>query len=167
MAVLHDFMCKKHGVFESRESAPACPMKGCEEETYKVFLKPVGLRSARTKAGDRAAETLALDFNMTDIKTTREGEHQTGYHTRNNSKGSEREFQEAAQAVAQRQGVHQRPGSSVLWGGGGRFNMAGALAGGFARPVKDEAVGAAVPKLAPPRPGSGSLKDPENLKIPT
>ena len=96
MAVLHDYFCSEHGIFEAWEAK--CPMKICKGEISKVFLQPVGLKSDKTKATDKNLSNLALDFGMTDIKSTREGEHQSGYLTRNN-KTNEREFQEAAAAM--------------------------------------------------------------------
>jgi hypothetical protein len=50
-----------------------CPMKLCKGELSKVFLKPVGLKSDKTKATDKNLKNLALDFGMTDIKSTRAG----------------------------------------------------------------------------------------------
>ena len=83
MAVLHVYKCPTHGYFESFEAQ--CPMKQCSEEVAFVFLQPVGLRSDKTKHNDKTLKQLAMDFDMTDIKSVREGESQSGYLTRNNT----------------------------------------------------------------------------------
>lgn len=72
MSVLHDYKCPVHGFFEARK--PICP-KGCTDVEL-VFLQPVGVKSDGTKHNDRTLSQLALDFNMSDIKSTREGEAQ-------------------------------------------------------------------------------------------
>lgn len=164
MSVLHDFMCKKHGVFESREEAPACPMKGCEEEVFKVFLKPVAVKSDATKRADHAVESLALDFGMSNIQSTREGDHQSKFmqHTG-------RAAPPAAPVVnnfAPRWGAAQA--GSLLNRG---IDMNAALRGGVARPVLDESVGASIQEakqrgeLPPVRP-SVVMRDHENLTLP-
>lgn len=70
--VLHDYKCPVHGFFESREAV--CPA-GCTD-VQMVFLKPIGLQSDKTKHNDKTLKQLALDYNMGDIKSTREGEAQ-------------------------------------------------------------------------------------------
>ena len=160
MAVLHDYFCSEHGIFEAWEAK--CPMKICKGEISKVFLQPVGLKSDKTKSTDKNLQNLALDFGMTDIKSTREGEHQSGYLTRNN-KTNEREFQEAAAAM---QGKESRPGDAVMWGNGGNINMKSVLGGQF-KPVRDETVGVnpkAAGNLTGPKAAS-YLADHENLTI--
>ena len=72
MAVVNDYKCDVHGFFESK--SPVCP-HGCTT-VQLVFLQPVGLKSDRTKRNDNTVKQLAMDFNMTDIKSTREGEAQ-------------------------------------------------------------------------------------------
>lgn len=147
MAVLKDYKCPEHGYFESFEAK--CP-HGCEE-VMVVFLQAFSMKSDRTKQADETLKGLASDFQMTDIKSTREGEHQSGYHTRNNAKEEPRE---------------PRPGDSVIWGGGGGMSMQSILGGRF-KPVADETVGVA-PKslgnLTGPRTAS-YIQDHENLKI--
>jgi hypothetical protein len=69
-------------------------MKNCKGELSVVFLKPVGLKSDKTKRTDKTVKQLAIDYDMTDIKTTREGEHQTGYLKRHNQL-SDKQFAEA------------------------------------------------------------------------
>jgi len=74
MAVLHDYKCLAHGYFEAWE--PRCK-HGCEGESIvKVFLQPVGMRSDSTRHADTTLKGLASEYNMTDIKSTREGEAQ-------------------------------------------------------------------------------------------
>jgi hypothetical protein len=72
MAVKNDYKCDVHGFFESTK--PICP-HGCDT-VQVVFLQPVGLKSDRTKNNDRTVQQLAMDFNMSDIKSVREGEAQ-------------------------------------------------------------------------------------------
>jgi len=72
MAVIHDFKCAVHGFFESDQ--PICP-HGCDT-VQKVFLQPVGMVSDKTKFNDTTLRSLANDYNMTDIKSVKEGEAQ-------------------------------------------------------------------------------------------
>lgn len=82
--VLHSYKCSEHGYFDAFSAE--CPMKGCTGEVFKVFLQPPGLLGEKTKFNDKTLKNLASDYGMTDIKSTREGEHQSGYLTRNNKK---------------------------------------------------------------------------------
>ena len=111
MAILRDYYCESHGVFEAWE--PECPMKHCKATISIIHLKPVGTKSAKTAKTDKTLEGLAQDFGMTDIKSTREGEHQAGYFKRNN-KLTDKEFAQATEAMqannAQKQG-ESRPGA--------------------------------------------------------
>lgn len=71
MAVVHDYECAAHGVFEGTE--PKCPC-GCPEAfSTIVFLKPVGTRSAGTKFVDAQLRGLANDFKLRDIKNGKDG----------------------------------------------------------------------------------------------
>ena len=70
--VINDYKCDVHGFFEAREAK--CP-HGCDT-VQLVFLQPVGLKSDRTKNNDKNLKQLASDFQMTDIKSVREGEAQ-------------------------------------------------------------------------------------------
>ena len=72
MSVTHDYKCPAHGFFESKE--PVCP-HGCTEVSM-VFLQPPGTMSDRTKGSDKTVRQLAMDFNMSDVKSVREGEAQ-------------------------------------------------------------------------------------------
>ena len=76
MAILRDYYCESHGVFEAWEAE--CPMKHCKATISIIHLKPVGTRSAKTAKTDETLKGLAKDFDMTDIKSTKAGEHQTG-----------------------------------------------------------------------------------------
>lgn len=120
MPVTHDYHCPKHGYFENTE--PRCLKKRCQEEVMMVFLQAPAIGSSRTSGIDKTAKQLAIDFNMTDIKTTREGESQQGYLTRNNNR-------------------EPRPGDAAIWGGSSRFDMKSALMGRYAKPVRDEPTG--------------------------
>ena len=149
MPVLHDYYCSNHGIFESFEAK--CPMKNCKGELSKVFLKPVGMKSDRTKKADKTLDNLALDFGMTDIKSTREGDHQTGYLARNNTEPEKRE---------------PRPGDAVQWGNAGGIDMKSVMGGRY-RPVADEAVSfnpKAAGNLTGPKAGV-IINDHENLQI--
>ena len=73
MSVMHDYKCDLHGFFEAWE--PVCP-DGCTENVQMVFLQPVGTKSDTTKHNDKTLDQLALDFNMTNIKSAKEGDSQ-------------------------------------------------------------------------------------------
>lgn len=132
MAVLKDYKCEKHGYFESFEAK--CPMKNCNEEVFVVFLQAPGLISDSTKSNDKNIKQLAIDFGMTDVKSTRESENQAGFFTRNNKTSKaqlEREAREAAERPRE-----PRPGDAAMWGGGGAgMDMKSVLSGRFNRPV--------------------------------
>jgi len=136
MAVLKDYKCDKHGYFESLEAK--CPMKSCSEDVYVVFLQAPGLISDNTKKNDKTVKQLAMDFDMTDIRSTREGENQSGFFTRKN-KTSKRQLEKEAKIAAERPREPQ-PRDAAIWGGDNRFNMKGLLSGNSIRPVRDEAV---------------------------
>jgi len=183
MAVIHDYKCDKHGYFESREAK--CPMKGFNEEVLQVFLQAPNLISAKTKFTDKSTKQLAMEFDMSDIKTTREGENQSGYLTRKN-KFKEKDYEQAEKYATRKQGVNKdklntnippvqkeaRPGDAAVWGGGFQgLNMQSLLSGRAIQSVKGEAVG-----LTPTQAGinsgprvdpSSTLRDPDNLKIKT
>ena len=131
MAVLKDYKCEKHGYFESRK--PQSPMKGCDQEVYVVFLQAPGLMSDATKKNDRTIKQLAMDFDMTNVKSTREGENQAGFFTRKN-KTSKSQLEKEAKIAAERP-REPRPGDAAIWGGGGGMDIKSALSGKFNRPV--------------------------------
>ena len=162
MAVLKDYYCETHGIFEAWEAK--CPMKNCKGELSVVFLKPVGLKSDKTKKTDRTVQQLAIDYDMTDIKSAKEGEYQTGYMKRNN-KLSDKEFAQATEAINAQQ-KEARPGDAAIWGGGGNINMKSVMGGQF-KSVNGESVGInpkAAGNLAGPRAAS-YLPDPDNLQV--
>ena len=159
MGILRDYYCESHGIFEAWE--PTCPMKHCKSEISIVHLKPVGTKSDKTKRTDKSIQNLALDFNMTDVKSTKEGEHQTGYLVRNNTT-TQKELAEAAE----REKAAGRPGDAAIWGGGGNISMKSVLGGQF-KPVADEAVGVnpkSAGNLTGPR-ASTIINDHDNLQI--
>jgi hypothetical protein len=127
-----------------------------------VFLQPVSLKSDRTKKADKTLKGLAQDFGMTDIKSTKEGEHQTGYIKRNN-KQTEKQRQLELEAAESRE---PKPRDSAIWGGAGGMSLQSVMGGQF-RPVKDEQV-SVLPKsvgdLTGPRAAS-YIADHENLTI--
>jgi hypothetical protein len=136
MAVLKDYKCDKHGYFESFEAK--CPMKSCSEDVYVVFLQAPGLISDTTKKNDKNIKQLAMEFDMTDVKSTREGENQAGFFTRKN-KTSKRQLEKEAKIAAERP-REARPGDAAIWGGDSRYSMSNLLRGNAVRPVRDEAV---------------------------
>jgi len=110
---------------------------------------------------------------MTDIKSTRAGEHQDGYLKRKN-KLSDKEFAQAGEAMAHNQKMQeeqlvQQRLSGAMWGNGGNINLKSVMGGQF-RPVADESVSVlpkSVGQFVPPRPGAGTQVDHEGLKINT
>ena len=169
MGVLKDYMCSQHGVFEARE--PKCPIKFCAGDLSVVFLQPVAIKSAKTKATDDNIKQLAIDFDMTNIKSTKEGQHQEGYLKRKN-KLSDKEFDQAGEAMAHNQKmeeeqlVNQRL-SCAMWGNGGNISLGSVMKGQF-KPVADEAVSVLpnqVAKFSAPVAGKGTLVDHENLQV--
>jgi len=158
--VLHDYKCSEHGYFEGYK--PTCPMKQCSGEVMMVFLQPPGLVGEKTKKNDKTLKQLAIDFKMSDIKSTREGEHQSGYLKKYGAK-------EAQPADVPREA---RAGDAAVWGGGFQnLNMQSILAGRAVQSVRGEAVG-----LSPSQAGitrgpvtdpKATMRDPDNLKIKT
>ena len=148
--ILRDYRCEEHGYFEGYY--PVCPKGQCVSGISKVYLKPVGIKSDRTKGADKTLNTLAQDFKMTDIKSTREGESQNGYLTRNNENVPR----------------ETRAGDAAIWGGSGAMNIPALLSGKFAKPVRDEAVSINpkdVGNLTGPKTAS-YIADHEGLSIP-
>ena len=143
-------------------------MKNCKGELSVVHLKPVGTRSAKTSSTDKNLKQLAIDYDMTDIKSTKEGEHQSGYMKRKN-KLTDKQFAEATdamQAQSSNNAPQTRPGSSVIWGGGGNISMKSVMGGQF-KSVNGESVGInpkAAGDLQGPRAAS-YMADPDNLQV--
>ena len=156
MAVMNDYKCDLHGFFEAWE--PVCP-EGCVENVKVVFLQPVGMVSDTTKHNDKTLKQLALDFNMTNIKSTREGDSQAGYYTRNNGPTPKDVPPVPREA---------RPGDAAIWGGaGGKLTMDNILKGNMFRSVAGEQVSVMpnqVGNLTPPRPAS-YMADQDNLSL--
>jgi len=169
MGVLKDYCCSEHGIFESMETK--CPIKFCKGDLSVVFLKPVAMKSDKTKATDKNLKQLAMEFDMTDIKSTKAGEHQTGYLKRKN-KLSDKEFEQATEALnhnnkMQEEKLVQERLSGAMWGNGGNINLQSVMNGQF-KPVKDESVSVlprSVGQFVPPKPGAGTQIDHEGLKI--
>lgn len=163
MAVLKDYKCDKHGYFESLTAQ--CPMKNCTEDVYVVFLQAPGLISDSTKNNDKTVKQLAMDFDMTDVKSTRAGENQSGFFTRKN-KTSKAKLEKEAREAEQRP-REPRLGDAVIWGGDNRFSMQNVMSGRAIRPVADESVSfnpKAAGNLTGPRAAS-YIADHENLSI--
>jgi hypothetical protein len=148
-------------------------MKHCKATISIIHLKPVGTRSAKTAKTDKTLDGLAKDFGMTNIKSTKEGEHQTGYLKRNN-KLSDKEYAEATAASehfeTQNESQKQkegRAGDAAIWGNGGNINMKSVLGGQF-KSVAGESVGInprEAGNLTGPKPAS-YYADHENLTVP-
>jgi hypothetical protein len=180
MAVVNDYKCPKHGYFEARKAQ--CPMKDCHEEVMVVFLQAPHLVGDRTKAADKQLKQLAIEFDMSDIKSTREGENQAGYLKRKN-KFTEKEYADAEKYATRKKGVDKdklkpaipqvqqeaRPGDAAIWGGGFQGMNMQSLLGGMIKPVRDEAVGLtpgqAGIKTGPTTLPGGTMRDPDNLQI--
>lgn len=148
--ILKDFKCQEHGYFEGYY--PVCPVGQCVDNIFRVYLKAPAFKSDRTKNTDKTLTKLASDFKMTDIKSTREGDSQAGYYTRNN------------QPTPQ----EPRPGDNAIWGGGMKgLTMNSIISGQAVRPVRDEQVGVRpsdVGNLTGPKTAS-YIPDHENLSI--
>ena len=154
MAILRDYHCPTHGYFESFEAQ--CPMKACAEEVSIVHLQPVGLKSDKTKHNDKTLKQLAMDFDMTDIKSVREGESQSGYLTRNNTTPKEEPRE-------------SRPGDAVMWGNaaGGRWQLDQLVKNNGYQSINGEPVGInpkSLGNLTAPKTAS-YIADHENLQI--
>jgi hypothetical protein len=140
-------------------------MKFCKGEISIVHLKPVGMKSDKTKSTDKRVKQLGMDFGMTDIKTTSENEHQSGYLKRNNTL-SDKQYAEATEAQNAMQAKQSRPGDSVIWGSGGNISMKSVMGGQF-KSVNGESVGInpkAAGDLRGPAPAS-YMADPDNLQV--
>lgn len=80
MAVLHDFECAKHGVFEGTHAI--CPHLGCDSAKVKmVFLKAPGYLSAGTKHFDRGMKQTAQQMNLPNLRSAKEGDTAYGGHS--------------------------------------------------------------------------------------
>ena len=161
MAVLKDYCCPKHGEFEAWEAQ--CPMKNCEADVYVLFKKAPGLKSDRTKNTDKTVNQLAMDFQMTDIKSTREGDNQAGFFTRNNTTSPAELAKQEAEAQR-----NPRPGDAAIWGGQGGLNMNQVIQGNMFKSVAGEKVGInphEAGNLTGPKTAS-YIADQDNLTIP-
>lgn len=127
MAIMRDYKCPRHGYFTAWE--PMCH-EGCTDVAQVILRAPTmrdSVVGGRSKRNDDNIKGLAKEFGMTNIKSTREGEFQEGYLTRNNG-------------PVPPQQQEQAPGNGVIWGDAGRFSMNGML-NGMIKPVADEQVG--------------------------
>ena len=155
MAILRDYHCQTHGYFESFEAK--CPMKNCGEEVAIVHLQPVGMRSDKTKHNDKTLKQLAMDFDMTDIKSAREGESQSGYLKRKNKK------------VKDEPPPPPKSNNGVIWGNsaGNRWQLDSLVKGNGYRSINGEPVGVHpknIGTLTAPKTAS-YIADHENLQI--
>ena len=136
MSVLHDYKCAEHGFFDGYEAV--CP-NGCTEGVMVVYLQAPGTRSDATKKNDKTIKQLAIDFGMSNIKSTREGESQTGFYKRNNKTP---DVETQSQSIPQPAQREARAGDSAIWGGGYRgLNMKSILSGQAVRSIHGESVG--------------------------
>ena len=157
MPISKTFACKKHGEFDAflmnAEDRARCPVAGCRIKLRELPSGP-SLFSDQTKGYDKTLNGLAVDFKMTNIKSTREGENQAGYFTRNNGAPPPRE---------------PAPRDNAIWGGGGNMSMGSILGGNRFQSVRGESVGlkprdAGVGRGPAPDP-KATFRDPDNLKI--
>jgi hypothetical protein len=140
-------------------------MKDCVDEVAIVYLQPVGLVSDGTKKNDKTIKQLAMDFDMTNIKSTREGENQSGFFTRKN-KTSKKQLEKEA-AIASQRPREPRPGDSAIWGGNNHYSLGNVIKGGAVRSVMGESVGMNprdAGNLTGPKAAS-YIADHENLKM--
>ena len=152
MAVLKRYICSKHGEFDAwNEGGVRCPAAKCRCKPREMVSAPAIHTSGRTAGYDKTLNNLASDFNMTNIKSTKEGENQSGYFTRNN----------------QTKPAEPRPGDSVMWGSQGGFSMQNIMGGNAFRSVRGESVGVKPTEVGVKRgPTTASyIADHENLKI--
>lgn len=161
MAVTHDYKCPTHGYFENTEAK--CLKKRCKQEVMLVFLQPPAYHNGSTAKADKTLNQLAMDFDMTNIRSAREGENQAGYYTRKNKTPTAPVHSES---IPQKR--EPRPGDAAIWGGSnGGMDMKSILSGRYNRPVRDEPVGIR-PKdagnLTGPKAAS-YIADHENLQI--
>lgn len=150
MAVLKTYICSKHGEFDAwNEGAVRCPAAKCRCKPREMVSAPAIRTSTRTADMDKTLTGLAKDFKMTDIKSTKEGDSQSGYLTRNNTT------------------KEPRPGDSVMWGSQGSFSMQNIMGGNAFRSVRGESVGVKPTEVGVKRgPTTASyIADHENLKI--
>jgi len=160
MAVLKSYKCEEHGYFDAWEQA----CEHCDKVPEQVFLKPFSIKSDRTKKADRTLKGLAKDFGMTNLKSTREGESQTGYHTRNNKPMSRQEQEFANQPP---KGYEAANNGGVNWGGAAGMSMPSVLAGTAVKSVYGEPTGfnpRNVEGLTGPKPNM-IMRDHENLSL--
>jgi hypothetical protein len=72
---LFDWQCALHGLFEG--SHPICPRLGCESaEVTKVWIKPPGVLSVKTKFQDKSLRDIAQTYGLSDLRKPVEGEAQ-------------------------------------------------------------------------------------------
>jgi len=130
MAILKSYFCSKHGYFDAfAEGAVRCPAARCRCKPKEQLAAPAIL-SDRTKSADKNLKGLAEDFKMTNIKSTREGESQQGYLTRNNK----------TPTPPPPQVREPRPGDAAMWGNKGGFNMGSIMSGQAFPSVRGEQV---------------------------
>ena len=167
MAVVNDYKCPKHGYFEARKAQ--CPMKDCHEEVLLVFLQAPSLVGDRTKAADKQLKQLAIEFDMSDIKSTREGENQAGYLKRKNKFTENGVNKDKLKPAVPQVQQEARPGDGAIWGGGFQGMNMQSLLGGMIKPIRDEQVGLtpgqAGIKTGPTTLPGGTMRDPDNLQI--
>ena len=73
MAVMRDYKCPRHGYFTAWE--PVCH-EGCEDVAQVILRAPTmrdSVIGGRSKRNDTNLKQLAKDFDMTDIKSVKEG----------------------------------------------------------------------------------------------
>jgi len=136
MAVLADYECAAHGVFENMTGR--CP-HGCSASfVQRIYLQAPGLTSARTKNIDKTLGNLASDFGLTDM---------------NNQNGTSAVIRPNSKAVRQQQELMGKLGdTSQMWGQvpSGTTGINQALAGTKALP--DNALEVIRPALNQPKP---------------
>jgi hypothetical protein len=72
MAVLNDYLCKAHGVFEAFE--PKCPHGCVGGSVQKVYLQAPGMISNRTRFSDALGKDIAVRHEISDFGNYRKAE---------------------------------------------------------------------------------------------
>lgn len=69
MSIMHDFQCKKHGIFEA--SHPICPYLGCDSsKVQQVYLQAPGILSGKTKNFDKHSRRTSESMDLPNFKST-------------------------------------------------------------------------------------------------
>lgn len=145
MAILNRFICSKHGEFDAwSDISPRCPAAKCRCKPRQMVSGPAIHRGSTAKI-DQTTRNLATDFNMTNLKSAREGENQADHFSH----------------------AKEKRESGVIWGNARGMTVDNVIKGGMFRSVRGEPVGVKPSEVGVKRgPVTASyIADHENLKI--